>query len=94
MPNKDEQMALFDMPEQWEEFWQDMPEFSHEKIEAEYTIICRFRNKDDLLDFGKKINQNVTEQTKSIWHPKLIFNDHHSKRYFDNDEVKKGEKNE
>jgi len=31
----------------------------------------------------------VTQQTKSIWHPKLIFQDHHSKRYFDEKDLEK-----
>jgi len=87
MAKKDEQIPLFDMPTEHEEEWQGMPEFVHEKIEAEHTIICRFRNFGDVEDFGKKINQNVTPQTKSIWHPKLIFGDHHSKRYFDEEDL-------
>ena len=89
MPKKDEQMALFEMPTMSDEMWEGMPEFSHEKIEAEYVIICRFRNWRDVQDFGKKIDQNVTQQTKSIWHPKLIFQDHHSKRYFDEGDLEK-----
>ena len=69
------------------EYWQDelegMPEFVQEQEESYHKIIIRFRNEEDLQDFATKISQNHNNRTKSIWHPKLIFKDHFSKRYVD-----------
>jgi len=54
-----------------------------EQEESYHKIIIRFRNEEDLQDFATKISQNLNNRTKSIWHPKLIFKDHFSKRYVD-----------
>ena len=55
----------------WEDEWQDMPEFVQEKQEPYAKLIIRFRNEKDLQEFAEKIGQNITNKTKSIWHPKL-----------------------
>jgi len=69
-----------------QEEWQDMPEFVQEEQQSYAKIIIRFRNKEDLQEFSKLIKQDLNENTKSIWHPKLKFEDHFSYRYVEEDE--------
>ena len=70
----------------WEKEWKDMPEFVQEEQQSYAKIIIRFRNKEDLQEFSKLIKQDLNENTKSIWHPKLKFEDHFSYRYVEEDE--------
>jgi len=49
--------------------WEGMPEFIQEKKEPFSKIVIRFETEKDLEDFAKLINQKLTAQTKSIWHP-------------------------
>ncbi len=55
----------------WEEEWQNMPEFVQEQVKAYSTIKVWFVSEQDMQDFSKVIDQNLTESTKSIWYPKL-----------------------
>ena len=76
------QNSLFEeLKEDWQEHWEGMPEFVQQEQDCYVKIIIRFRNEDDLQDFAKKLGQKVNNKTKSIWHPKLTFQDHYSKRY-------------
>lgn len=55
--------------------WDDMPEFVQEDNEAYQIINVRFRNAEDVREFANLIGQpNITEKTKSIWHPALDKN--------------------
>lgn len=65
----------------WNEEWQNMPEFIQEKQEPFSKIIIRFANEDDLNEFADMIGQKLTPKTKSIWHPKLIRGINSNKRY-------------
>lgn len=65
----------------WEKEWVGMPEFVQERKEEYAKIIVRFRNEEDLQEFAKLVEQNLNIKTQSIWFPKLIFQDHFSKRY-------------
>lgn len=49
--------------------WVDMPEFKQEKKEPFKTLTIRFETEEDYLDFQDKIDQKLTNKTKSIWHP-------------------------
>lgn len=51
--------------------WVGMPEFKNENNPPYKKLIISFRTKEDYEDFAKVISQNLTEKTKSIWHPKL-----------------------
>jgi len=53
------------------EEWVDMPEFEQEDAMPKNRIMVTFRNNEDREEFSKLIGQNITEKTKSIWHPKL-----------------------
>lgn len=51
--------------------WDDMPEFVQEENEAYAKITVRIRNEEDLQEFIKLMDQNITPKTKSIWYPAL-----------------------
>ena len=51
------------------EEWVGMPEFKQGKVRPYKTLTVRFDNKEDYEEFARLINQNLTEKTKSIWHP-------------------------
>lgn len=64
--------AVKDIEEKlWKKHWVGMPEFVQEDNPAYKKIIVSFRNKEDYEEFAKLIDQNLSEKTKSIWHPKL-----------------------
>ena len=56
---------------EWKKFWKGMPEFEQESNPTYKTIYVHFRNENDYQEFAKLIGQNLTEKTKSIWHPHL-----------------------
>jgi len=67
-----EQKSLFEVEQNWEDEWQDMPEFIQQKKGKPYAqIIFRFDNEQDLQDFAKLIGQKLTKKTKSAWHPQI-----------------------
>lgn len=55
----------------WQKHWVGMPEFVQENNPAYKKLIVSFRTKADYEEFAKLIGQNLTEKTKTIWHPKL-----------------------
>jgi hypothetical protein len=65
----------------WTEEWKDMPEFIQEKQRPYKMLIVRFETKENYEEFQKLIGQELTEKTKSIWHPKLKVGEHSDKRY-------------
>ena len=53
----------------WQEHWEDMPEFVQKKQEPYAKIVFRFETEEDLNEFSKLIGQKLTSQTKSAWFP-------------------------
>lgn len=58
---------------EWEEHWIGMPEFENEENSPYKTIQMHFRNKEDYEEFQKLIGQELSDATKSAWHPKLVI---------------------
>jgi hypothetical protein len=56
---------------EWKKYWKGMPEFDQEENPTYKTLYVHFRNEEDYKEFAKMINQNLTDKTKSIWHPAL-----------------------
>lgn len=56
---------------EWKKLWKGMPEFEQEDNPTYKTIYVHFRSEEDYQEFAKLIGQNLTEKTKSIWHPHL-----------------------
>jgi len=63
-PNKDNDV-------EWKKHWKGMPEFEQNENKTYKTIYVHFRTKKDYEEFANMIGQNLTEKTKSIWHPAL-----------------------
>jgi hypothetical protein len=55
----------------WKKHWIGMPEYEQEDNPPYKKIIISFRTKEDYEEFAKLIGQNLSDKTKSIWHPKL-----------------------
>jgi hypothetical protein len=53
----------------WKKHWVGMPEFDQEDKVKFRAITLNFRSENDYKEFSQKIGQEVTEKTKSIWHP-------------------------
>ena len=95
MSDEDNQMKMFDIPEdpkEWELEWVGMPEYLNKRITPYKEIIVRFANEFDYKEFQELILQNMTAETKSIWHPKLEIGVNAHLRYADKETIKKGEK--
>ena len=67
---KNKQLALFDMPEWWEEHWVGMPEFNQKDLTPWKSIYIHFETRKDMEEFAKLVGQEITERTQSIWFPK------------------------
>lgn len=85
MRYKKEELFLFDIDEyDWYiKEWVGMPEFSQEDLMPWKTIKIHFINKDDLAEFTKLVNQNITDTTQFIWFPKASIEIVKNKRYVD-----------
>jgi len=53
----------------WKKHWIGMPEYAQEDKIKFRAITLNFRSEADYKEFSQKIGQEVTEKTKSIWHP-------------------------
>ena len=53
----------------WKKHWIGMPEYTQEDKIKFRAITLNFRSEADYKEFSQKIGQEVTEKTKSIWHP-------------------------
>tara|TARA_R100000808_G_C2124009_1_gene134623 strand:+ start:130 stop:375 length:246 start_codon:yes stop_codon:yes gene_type:complete len=76
------QTKLFDdKKNNWQEEWQDMPEFEQKNCEPVQKITINFKTKEDVKDFAKLTKLKITDKTKTSWFPyreknnmkKLIF---------------------
>ena len=49
-----------------------MPEFEQEQYKPYATIVCRFRNEEDLRKFANLVDQkSLGAKSKSMWYPML-----------------------
>lgn len=72
--------------ESWKEEWKDMPEFHQEDLTSKRKIVIHFRNDEDVEEFAKLINQEITPKQKSTWFPYMAPRKASHLRYVDNDE--------
>jgi len=49
--------------------WLGMPEFEQEKLMPYAKIIIRVESKADLEELSRRLEQKLTQKTKSIWFP-------------------------
>jgi len=71
---------------EWEKHWVGMPEFVQKEKKPFKTIYVHFRCQEDYDAFAKIIGQNLTEKTKSIWHPHLDRDANALKRWIEEQE--------
>lgn len=57
----------------WKKHWVGMPEYTQEDKIKFRAITLNFRSEADYKEFSQKIAQDVTEKTKSIWHPEQFI---------------------
>ena len=56
----------------WKEHWVGMPEFEYLEDNGPIkSITVKFRRIADYEDFGRRLDQMITEKSNAIWHPKL-----------------------
>jgi len=67
----DSQNILFDVGEDWHQYWQGMPEFIQEDLAPYHSIQANFRTKDDVERLAGLIRQRINPKTRSIWFPEL-----------------------
>ena len=60
-----------DEKEKWREYWKGMPEYNQPNNPPYRSLTVKFKTKEDMEKFADVIDQDVSEKTKSIWHPKL-----------------------
>jgi hypothetical protein len=67
--------------EVWRKYWKQMPDYVQDDNPPFKQITIRFGSEADVDSFSKLISQNITDKTKSIWHPKLAKDDNAKKRW-------------
>lgn len=61
--------------------WAGMPEFKQEDKTAFRRLIVNFQSQADVEHFANLVGQTITEDTRSIWHPKAEIDRLMDKRY-------------
>jgi hypothetical protein len=55
------------------EAYRGMPEFEQPDAPKAFMVRVYFETPEDMADFGRRIGQDVTAGTKTIWHPYRAF---------------------
>jgi hypothetical protein len=64
------QKSLFDdFENEWQKEWKNMPEFISKNKKPFQQIIISFKSFEDVKEFGKKLDLNVTPKTDGLWFP-------------------------
>lgn len=61
--------------------WSGMPAYEHADLEPWKQVIVNFKSPEDYEDFQRRIDQKLTPDTRSIWHPKAPVGTTPDKRY-------------
>lgn len=72
---------LHNESEPWWELWQGMPEFIQRDLEPWKSVVVHFENRASMEDFARLVDQTVTWQTRSMWHPQEYEGMYANKRY-------------
>ncbi len=49
--------------------WQGMPAWEQDDQRGVQRIIVHFKTREDVAEFGRLVNQNITDKTLTIWFP-------------------------
>ena len=55
----------------WQKFWREMPDYVQENNPPFKQVTIRLQDDSHLEELSKLLGQNLSDKTKSIWHPKL-----------------------
>ena len=66
------QLGFIDFDEWWKVEWQGMPEFVQCDVGPWKSMYVHFRSREDMLEFGKVMDQRLTVDTPSIWFPQHV----------------------
>lgn len=80
--------VVVDVNSKWKEHWIDMPEYIQNEEHPFRTVHFHFENEKDYQDFSSLIDQELTEKTNSIWHPKRNITKNMLLRWVDKEEAK------
>lgn len=61
--------------------WTGLPEYEQPDMMPERRLIVNFRSDADVQAFAKLIGQDITDKTRSLWHPAAEREQHIDKRY-------------
>jgi hypothetical protein len=70
MEEKREQKTLFDLPPEWAEHWEGMPEYVSEDAKPEHTVIVNFRTEEDKVKFMNLVGEDP-KRRQSFWYPPM-----------------------
>lgn len=65
----------------FKKYWRGMPTFDQNDNPPWKQLYVNFRNKEDYLAFAKLIDQDLSEDSKSIWYPKLDIEENSLNRW-------------
>lgn len=65
------------------DLWKGMPEFEQEDKTAYQSIHVHFKNKEDVEEFARLVNQTITDRTRFIWYPYIEIERYADKSYSD-----------
>ena len=83
MSKENNQLALFEMKEWWEDDWKGMPEFDQSYIKPFHSLNIHFENRSDMESFAKLTGQTINKTTKWAWFPKKNKTCRFGKMYID-----------
>jgi hypothetical protein len=72
---------LFDVEQDWRKLWRGMPEYDHEDLMPWHTIDVRVASAADRGKLADKLSQPLTENTRSVWHPRAEIG-HYADRHY------------
>lgn len=62
-------------------YWEDMPEFDQQDVQAYKRIVVHFPNQEQVDAFSQAVGQSITEKTKYIWYPEIEIEKASDKKY-------------
>lgn len=66
--------------------WLGMPEFHNDDLQSFQKITIHFKTPEDRDDFSGIIGQNITDKTKSLWHPRMEKEDQSNQKWVATDD--------
>lgn len=83
---EDKQTTLFEDDDPYMNEWDGMPEFEHEDMRPNSSLIVHFDSEEDRAKFVELLDQPILSTTKFIWYPGLDLKRFGHLRYSTNGE--------